>query len=92
MKNEDYEFVEVIGFDDDLLAFVPQPVSAVLLIFPITEQVPLTDPCLSIDERFSSTKNIDRKNWKKPLTRHLIILRRFTFSSRQLAMLVDPLR
>lgn len=38
VKNEDYEFVEVIGFDDDLLAFVPQPVSAVLLIFPITEQ------------------------------------------------------
>ena len=39
MKNENYEFVEIIGFDDDLLAFVPQPVSAVLLIFPITEAV-----------------------------------------------------
>lgn len=39
IKNEDYEFVEIIGFDDELLAFVPQPVSAVLLIFPITEEV-----------------------------------------------------
>ncbi|CAF1448522.1 unnamed protein product [Adineta ricciae] len=37
VKNDDYEFVEIIGFDEDLLAFVPQPVSAVLLIFPITE-------------------------------------------------------
>ncbi|CAF1611456.1 unnamed protein product, partial [Adineta ricciae] len=27
VKNDDYEFVEIIGFDEDLLAFVPQPVS-----------------------------------------------------------------
>lgn len=39
VKNEDYEFVEIIGFDEELLAFVPQPVSAVLLLFPITEEV-----------------------------------------------------
>lgn len=39
VKNDDYEFVEIIGFDEELLAFVPQPVAAVLLIFPITEQV-----------------------------------------------------
>lgn len=38
VKNEDYEFVEIIGFEDDLLALVPQPVSAVLLIFPITDE------------------------------------------------------
>ena len=39
VKNDDYEFVEIIGFDDELLAFVPQPVTAVLLLFPITEEV-----------------------------------------------------
>jgi ubiquitin carboxyl-terminal hydrolase L3 len=37
VKNDNYEFVEIIGFDEELLEFVPQPVSAVLLIFPITE-------------------------------------------------------
>jgi len=30
VKNDDYEFVEIIGFDEELLAFVPQPVCAVL--------------------------------------------------------------
>jgi hypothetical protein len=38
VQNEAFEFTEIIGFDEDLLAFVPQPVSAVLLIFPITEE------------------------------------------------------
>jgi ubiquitin carboxyl-terminal hydrolase L3 len=38
VKNEEYEFTEIIGFDEELLGFVPQPVSAVLLIFPITEE------------------------------------------------------
>jgi len=38
VKNDNYEFVEIIGFDEELLDFVPQPVSAVLLIFPITEE------------------------------------------------------
>ncbi|CAF0902421.1 unnamed protein product [Adineta steineri] len=37
VKNDDYEFAEIIGFDEELLAFIPQPVIAVLLIFPITD-------------------------------------------------------
>jgi ubiquitin carboxyl-terminal hydrolase L3 len=32
-------FHDVFGLDEDLLAMVPQPVLAVLLLFPITEQV-----------------------------------------------------
>jgi len=39
VKNDNYEFVEIIGFDEELLEFIPQPVIAVLLIFPITEEV-----------------------------------------------------
>jgi len=38
VKSSDFEFVEVIGFDEELLAFVPQPVCAVLVIFPITKE------------------------------------------------------
>ena len=32
-------FVDVFGFDDDLLCMVPQPVYALLLLFPCSEKV-----------------------------------------------------
>lgn len=41
IKNTDYQFTEIYGFDEELLAFVPQPICAILVIFPITEQVKL---------------------------------------------------
>lgn len=37
--DDSVSFYDVFGLEDDLLAFVPQPVYAVLLLFPITEKV-----------------------------------------------------
>ena len=37
--SKDYEFTDVYGLDPDLLAMVPKPVLAVMLLFPITENV-----------------------------------------------------
>ncbi|XP_065883760.1 ubiquitin carboxyl-terminal hydrolase isozyme L3-like [Dysidea avara] len=35
----DYQFVDVFGMDPDLLAMIPQPCSAMLLLFPINDKV-----------------------------------------------------
>lgn len=34
-----WQIVDVYGLDDDLLATVPQPVLAVILLFPVTPNV-----------------------------------------------------
>jgi len=35
----DYQFVDVFGMDPDLLAMIPQPCRAMLLLFPINDKV-----------------------------------------------------
>lgn len=38
--SSDWQIVDVLGLDDDLLAMVPQPVLALLLLFPTSEDLP----------------------------------------------------
>ena len=44
----EYQFHDVFGLDRDLLAMVPQPCIALLLLFPINEKVHLFSLCTYI--------------------------------------------
>lgn len=51
--NEQWQFVDVWGFEKELLDMVPQPVCAVLLLYPISDKVYLNSClllCTSTDE------------------------------------------
>ncbi len=39
--SEDWKCTDVVGFDKELLAIVPKPVAALLLLFPLNEKVNL---------------------------------------------------
>jgi len=43
MEEGQWQFVDVYGLDPSLLSFVPQPVLAVLLLFPLSAEV-----CISV--------------------------------------------
>lgn len=43
VMNADYQFVEVIEFDENLLTYISQPILAVIVIFPVTDEVSFLD-------------------------------------------------
>lgn len=46
--SKDWKFVDVWSLDTEMLGLVPQPVAAVLLLYPLTEKVGINFWCLRI--------------------------------------------
>jgi len=49
----EFQYAEIFGFDDELLQFVPQPVIAVMLCFPITKE--------NEEKKAQETRDIEEK-------------------------------
>jgi len=62
VPSEKWQFVDVYGIDPDLLLMVPQPVSAVLLLFPITEKSEESDE-QEIDRIKKSGQDLSGNVW-----------------------------
>lgn len=61
----DWQIVDVYGLEPDLLATVPQPVLAVMLLFPVTENVRILFKCYYV-------QLINRMHYAVTMLKHVI--------------------
>ena len=59
--SEQWAVTDVFGLEPDLLAMLPQPIIAILMLFPVTEKVPPIMEYTHVDDD-GSTRNTA---WRK---------------------------